>query len=58
VLNQAVGGVRTRIKSLLDARAPLYESVATLIVDTDGRSADDVASEIIAAVERNDHERS
>jgi shikimate kinase len=51
VLNQAVGGVRTRIKSLLDERAPLYASVATLTVDTDGRTPDDVAAEILAALD-------
>ncbi|GAB4004658.1 shikimate kinase [Nocardioides ultimimeridianus] len=46
VLNQAVGGVRTRIKSLLDERTPIYESVATITVDTDGRSPEAVADEI------------
>ncbi|HJQ07058.1 MAG TPA: shikimate kinase [Nocardioides sp.] len=51
ILNQAVGGVRTRIKSLLDERAPIYEAVATITVDTDGRSPDDVAGEIIARLE-------
>lgn len=46
VLNQAVGGVRTRIKSLLDERTPIYESVATFTVDTDGHTPEDVAVEI------------
>jgi shikimate kinase len=51
VLNQAVGGVRTRIKSLLDERTPIYEAVATFAVDTDGRTPDDVATEIAERVE-------
>ena len=38
-----LGNVRGRIKTLLDERTPIYESVATLVVDTDGRSAEDVA---------------
>lgn len=41
-----LGNVRSRIKALLDERTPVYESVATLVVDTDGRSPEDVASEI------------
>jgi shikimate kinase len=45
-----LGNVRGRIKALLDERAPLYESVATHVVDTDGRAPDEVAAEIVAAV--------
>ncbi|MEI7057030.1 shikimate kinase [Nocardioides sp. CCNWLW239] len=45
-----LGNVRGRIKTLLEERAPVYESVATLVVDTDGRSADDVAAELVAAL--------
>lgn len=45
-----LGNVRGRIKTLLEERAPIYESVATLVVDTDGRSADDVAAELAAAL--------
>ena len=41
-----LGNVRGRIKALLDERTPVYESVATLVVDTDGRSPEDVAREI------------
>lgn len=44
-----LGNVRGRIKALLDERTPIYESVATLVVDTDGRSPHDVAEEILAA---------
>jgi len=45
-----LGNVRGRIKALLEERAPIYESVATLVVDTDGRSAADVAAEIATAL--------
>ena len=46
-----LGNVRGRIKTLLDERTPVYESVATLTVDTDGRSPEDVAREIEEALE-------
>ncbi|GAA4713939.1 shikimate kinase [Nocardioides conyzicola] len=45
-----LGNVRGRIKALLDERTPIYESVATLAVETDGREPDDVADEIVAAL--------
>jgi shikimate kinase len=45
-----LGNVRGRIKTLLEERAPIYESVATLVVDTDGRRADDVAAELATAL--------
>jgi shikimate kinase len=38
--------VRGRIKALLDERTPVYESVATHVVETDGRTPDDVAREV------------
>jgi shikimate kinase len=41
-----LGNVRSRIKVLLDERTPLYESVATHVVDTDGRTPDEVAAEV------------
>jgi shikimate kinase len=41
-----LGNVRGRIKALLDERTPIYESVATAIVETDGREPEDVAREI------------
>jgi shikimate kinase len=46
LLDQAIGGVRGRIRALLDERTPIYESVATVVVDTDGRSPAEVAAEI------------
>ena len=47
-----LGNVRSRIKALLDERTPIYESVATLVVDTDGRTPEDVAEEIETALAR------
>ena len=41
-----LGNVRGTMKALLDERTPVYESVATLVVDTDERSPEDVAAEI------------
>lgn len=42
-----LGNVRSRIKALLDERTPIYEAAATIAVDTDGRTPDDVAAEIL-----------
>nr|WP_179519588.1 shikimate kinase [Nocardioides perillae] len=51
-----VGGVRARVKALLDERAPVYEAVATLVVDTDDRTPDDVADEVARRVEAREQE--
>jgi shikimate kinase len=48
-----LGNVRGQIKALLDERTPIYESVASVVVDTDGRTPEDVAGEIDAALARN-----
>ncbi|NYD42079.1 3-dehydroquinate synthase [Nocardioides panaciterrulae] len=45
-----LGNVRGRIKALLDERTPIYESVAGLVVETDGRTPEDVAREVLAAL--------
>lgn len=45
-----LGNVRSRIKAMLDERSPVYEEVASLVVDTDGRSPEDVAREISDAL--------
>ena len=45
-----LGNVRARIKALLDERTPVYESVATESVDTDGRTPEEVADEIVRLV--------
>jgi shikimate kinase len=46
-----LGNVRSQIKRLLDERLPVYRSVATVEVSTDGRPAEDVADEVRRAVE-------
>ncbi|WP_460716508.1 shikimate kinase [Nocardioides dilutus] len=45
-----LGNVRSRIKALLDERTPVYESVATVTVETDGRSPDEVAAAVLEAL--------
>jgi shikimate kinase len=45
-----LGNVRGRLKALLDERRPLYAAVATHTVVTDGRSPEEVAAEVEAAV--------
>ncbi|MET1060913.1 MAG: shikimate kinase [Nocardioides sp.] len=46
------GNVRARIKTLLDERTPIYESVARFSVDTDGRTPQEVADEVSVLIER------
>ena len=46
-----LGNVRSRVKVLLDERQPIYTEVADVVVETDGRSAQDVADEVRKAVE-------
>ena len=43
-----LGNVRARVKQLLDERTPVYEGLARISVDTDGRTPQDVAAEIAA----------
>jgi len=45
-----LGNVRSRIKALLDERAPVYTAVADLTVDTDQRSPEDIVAEIEKAL--------
>lgn len=49
-----LGNVRARIKALLDERTPVYESVARHVVDTDGRTPEDVADEVDALLSGTD----
>lgn len=51
-----LGNVRGRIKALLDERLPVYREVATLTVETDGRTAEEVAAEIRDLVDRLEHD--
>jgi shikimate kinase len=46
-----LGNVRSRVKALLDERTPVYQSVATVVVDTDGRTPEEVADEVVAALD-------
>ena len=50
-----LGNVRSRIKALLDERAPLYDEVATATVETDGRSPEAVADDVARLVEDHEH---
>jgi shikimate kinase len=45
-----LGNVRGTMKTLLDERTPVYESVATDVVDTDGLTPDEVATAVLEAV--------
>ncbi len=45
-----MGNVRGRIKQLIDERTPIYESVATHVVDTDGLEVDEVVAQVLSTV--------
>ncbi len=45
-----LGNVRGQLKKLMDARRPLYTEVATLTVETDGRTPEEIAAEILTKV--------
>ncbi len=46
-----LGNVRGTLITLLDERTPLYEEVATWVIDTDGRTIDGVVDAVAHAVE-------
>lgn len=48
-----LGGVRSRIKALLDERTPVYTELASLVVPTDGREPAEVAATIEARLEED-----
>jgi len=50
-----LGNVRGRIKQLIDERTPVYESVATDVVGTDGLSVREVVERVRTAVEDEAH---
>jgi shikimate kinase len=50
-----LGNVRGTIKRLLDERTPVYESVATHVVDTDGLDPEQVAAQVLAVVQDARH---
>jgi shikimate kinase len=46
-----LGNVRSRVKQLLEDRTPVYEAVAALVVDTDGRTPEQVADDVEKGLE-------
>jgi shikimate kinase len=46
-----LGNVRGTMKALLEERSPVYEAVAAAIVDTDGRTPDEVAALVEEALD-------
>ncbi len=50
-----LGNVRGRIKQLIDERTPVYESVATHVVDTDGLEVDEVVARVAALIDGRTH---
>ena len=50
-----LGNVRARIKQLIEERTPVYESVASHVVDTDGLSVREVVEQVRIAVEDEAH---
>ena len=46
------GKTAETLGKLLEMRTPVYEHVADYIVDTDGKSVDEVADEIIALLQK------
>lgn len=51
-----LGNVRSRLVALLNERAPLYAEVARLAVDTDGRTAAEVADLVVAGLGLEAHD--
>jgi shikimate kinase len=45
-----IGNPRGQLKSLLEQRLPIYEGLAWLTVDTDGREPDEIAGQIADAI--------
>jgi shikimate kinase len=45
-----LGNVRGRLAALVQERAPLYAEVARVVVETDTRSPDDVATEVLTGL--------
>jgi shikimate kinase len=45
-----LGSPRSQLKQLMDARRPLYDEVATVVVDTVDATVDDVADRVLAAL--------
>ncbi len=52
LLQTSTENIRDRLARLLDERTPVYESVADYIVDVDGKSPEEIASEVIELAEK------
>ncbi len=50
-----LGNVRGRIKVLIDERTPIYESLATEVVETDGLTVDEVVGQVTSVIEAGAH---
>lgn len=48
-----VGNVRGTLGALLEQRNPVYERLATVVVDTSGKSLRQVTDEVVAGVQRD-----
>ena len=48
---------RTRLQGLMAQREPLYRELASLVIETDGRSVRDVVREIIQRLENHDENK-
>jgi shikimate kinase len=46
-----LGNVRANVRRFIDERTPVYESVATVVVDTDELTPDEVVAEIRRALD-------
>ena len=51
-----LGNVRGQMKKLIDERTPVYESVATHVVETDGLAIDEVVEQVLAVLDGVPHE--
>ena len=47
-----LGNVRSRLVTLLAQRTPLYEQVADVVVDTDGRGLPDIVADAVTGLAR------
>ncbi|WP_293781835.1 shikimate kinase [uncultured Aeromicrobium sp.] len=45
-----LGNVRGQLKRLMDERRPIYTEIATVTIDTDGRTPEEVAEAVVAVV--------
>lgn len=48
-----LGNVRGQLKRLMDERRPVYTEVATVTIDTDGHTPEDVAEAVIDAIKES-----